>query len=185
MIPLGLEWGCQTDLSLARHADILNLAIESGMHSISLGLESIVDANRRAVHKNFFSMAEVENMLKMLYEHGIEVQVNIIFGFDYDTPDIFDETVDFLVRNQVSTCLFSILVPIPGTPLYNQLLNENRLMDVRPPGNDNPLYVGFKPKQMTIEQLVAGYSRAKERFRRERRNPIYWLGSGNHTWTEA
>ena len=185
MIPLELEWGCQTDLSLSNHADLVDLAIKSGMRSVSLGLESIVEKNRNAVRKSFFAMDEAEDLLQTLYEREIEVQVNIMFGFDHDTPDVFDETVDFLVRNHVGTALFSILLPIPGTPIHKQLLTENRLIDDRLPGSGDHLYVGFIPKHMTVERLVEGYLHAQQRFQHERKDPVLWLGKNNHIWSES
>lgn len=183
MVPLELEWSCQTDLNLARHPDLVELAIQSGMRSVSFGLESVSEANRGAARKNFFSTAEAEELLQLLYERGVETQINIIFGFDADTPDIFDKTVDFLIRNHVSRFFPSILFPIPGTAVYKQLLQENRLLSTTPPGIEDPLYVGFIPGQLTSEQLVAGYQHAQERFARERRLPVYWLGEEKHIWT--
>lgn len=185
MLPLQLEWSCQTDLNLARHPDLLELAIEAGMRSVSFGLESIVKDNRDLVSKSFFAMAEAEALLQCLRERGVEVQINVIFGLDHDTPDVFDKTVDFLIRNHVSRFFPSILFPIPGTPIYKQLHRENRLLESHPPGIEDPLYVGFVPKRMTAEQLIEGYLHAQERFKQERGDTAYWLGEDNHIWTES
>lgn len=185
LVPLELEWSCQTDLNLARHPDLVELAIESGMRSVSFGLESIVEQNRDAVRKGFFTMTQVEELLQRLHEEGVEVQVNVIFGFDHDTPDVFDETVDFLIRNHVSRFFPSILFPIPGTSIYEQLSGEGRLLDARPPGIEDPLYVGYIPKHLSAQQLVGGYLHVQERFRLERRDPVFWLGENNHIWTES
>lgn len=185
LTPLELEWSCQTDLNLARHPDLVELAIESGMRSVSFGLESIVEQNRDAVRKGFFAMTEVEDLLQRLYEKGVEVQVNVIFGFDHDTPDVFDETVEFLIRNNVSRFFPSILFPIPGTSIYEQLSREGRLLDARPPGIEDPLHVGYTPKHLSVQQLADGYLHVQKRFRSERRDPVFWLGENNHIWTES
>ena len=185
MLPLNLEWGCQTDLSLAHYPNLLELAVRAGMRSVSFGMESVVEENRGNVRKNFFSTVQAEEALQFLYEHGVEVQINVIFGLDHDTPDIFDKTVDFLVRNHVSRFFPSILFPIPGTPIYKELQAENRLLDLHPPGIEDPLYVGYSPKKMTKQELVEGYLYAQERFKKERVAPVYWLGEDKHIWTES
>ena len=184
MSPLGLEWACQTDLNLARHTDVAEAAVRAGLKSVSFGLESVRADNREDVSKSFFSLEEARELLLMLHEAGVETQVNIIFGFDHDTPDIFDETVEFLLGCNVSSFFASVLFPIPGTKLYTRLKEEGRLVEERPPGIEDPTYVGFLPKQMTAEQLVNGFTRAQSRFYRERLpNSVYWLGAENHIWT--
>ena len=183
MLPLDLEWGCQTDLNLARHPDLVELAVNAGMRFIALGLESIEEANREAVHKSFFTTTEADELLQLLHERGVETQVNIIFGFDADTPDIFDKTVNFLIRGHVSRFVPDILFPVPGTPVYQQLLEENRLINVRPPGVEEPLYVGYTPKQLTAEGLVSGCLHAQRRFEQEKSSPVFWLGEEKHIWT--
>ena len=35
-------------------------------------------------------------IIQRIHAHGIAVQAGIVFGFDSDTPAIFDETLDFL-----------------------------------------------------------------------------------------
>ena len=184
MSPLGLEWACQTDLNLARHTDVAEAAVRAGLKSVSFGLESVRADNREDVSKSFFSLEEARELLLMLHEAGVETQVNIIFGFDHDTPDIFDETVEFLLGCNVSSFFASVLFPIPGTKLYTRLKEEGRLVEERPPGIEDPTYVGFLPKQMTAEQLVNGFTRAQSRFYRERLpNSVYWLGAENLIWT--
>lgn len=185
MIPLELEWSCQTDLNLARHPSLLELAVKSGMRSVSFGLESVLEENREAIGKDFFTTDEAENVLLYLYENGIETQVNMIFGFDQDTTDVFERAVDFLIRNKVSRFFPSILYPIPGTPIYEQFLKENRLLDTHPPGIEDPLYVGYIPKNMSAQELVQGYQYVFDYFYRERKEPVYWLGEENHIWTES
>ncbi|HEX2095586.1 MAG TPA: radical SAM protein [Longimicrobiaceae bacterium] len=179
---LEIEWSCQTDLNLSRHREVAEMAVRAGMKSVSFGLESIEVENLESARKRFFSIPEAEELLHFLHGNGVETQVNIIFGFDGDTPEVFDRTVDFVLRNRVSLFFPSILFPIPGTPVYEQLLKENRIIDLHPPGDLDPLVVNFIPKHLTAEQLVSGFLHAKERFYRERRDPVFWLEAENNIW---
>lgn len=173
----GIEWACQTDFNLARHPELLELALASGMRTVSFGLESVREANRDWTEKTFFTVPEAEELLGKLYDAGVETQVNVIFGFDHDDEGIFDETFDFLVRTKVSRFFGSILYPIPGTPIYEQYKAEGRLLGDRAPAINDKLVVWFEPRNLTPEQLVDGYVDLERRFAElpgSERN--YWLG---------
>ena len=177
LIGQGFEWACQTDLSLARHPDLLEVALASGMRIASFGIESVRQANREWTEKTFFRMADAEDLLLRLHAEGVETQANIIFGFDNDDPEIFEETLQFLTRTKVSRFFPSILYPIPGTRLHQQLRSENRLLSDSAPGVGDPLLVWFEPKNMTRAQLVDGYLWTKRRFDElPDGDRGYWLG---------
>ncbi|MEE4596113.1 radical SAM protein [Streptomyces sp. DSM 41524] len=173
----GIEWACQTDFNLARHPDLLEVALESGMRVASFGMESVREDNRKWTEKTFFTIPEAEDLLVRLHEAGVETQVNVIFGFDYDDPDVFEETFALLERTHVSRFFPSILYPIPGTPLYEQLRAEDRLLNDHAPGIDDPLLVWFKPKHLTPDQLVEGYLDLEQQFAQlPTDDKNYWLG---------
>jgi radical SAM superfamily enzyme YgiQ (UPF0313 family) len=177
LVDEGIEWACQTDFNLARHPDVVDLAIKSGMRTVSFGIESVREANREWTEKTFFTIPEAEDLLLRLHDAGIETQVNVIFGFDYDDPEVFDETFDLLVRTKVSRFFPSVLYPIPGTPLYDQFKAEGRLLADHAPSISDKLLVWFEPKNMSKEELVQGYLDVEQRFENlpsEGRN--YWLG---------
>jgi radical SAM superfamily enzyme YgiQ (UPF0313 family) len=177
LVDEGIEWACQTDFNLARHPDLVEVALASGMRMVSFGLESVREANRDWTEKTFFTIPEAVDLLLRLHEAGIETQVNVIFGFDHDDPDIFEETFDLLRRAKVSRFFPSILYPIPATPLYEQLRAEGRLLGDHPPGISDPLLVWFQPKNLTPEQLVEGYLDVQRRFEvLPDNNRNYWLG---------
>ncbi len=176
----GIEWSCQTDLNLARHPDLVELAVAAGLRAVSFGMESVREDNRKWLEKTFFTIPESEELLLRLHDLGVETAVNVIFGFDYDDPDVFDETFDLLVRTKASRFFPSILYPIAGTPLHAQLESEGRILtdpvatDISP-----PLEVWFRPKHMTAEQLVESYLAVDRRFQalpRGDRNS--WLDAG-------
>ncbi|MCK7483916.1 MAG: hypothetical protein M0C28_48195 [Candidatus Moduliflexus flocculans] len=52
---------------------------------------------------------------------GIFVLASMIFGFDEDTKDVFDETVKFLIKNKVHSVAFNVLTPYPGTKTFRKM----------------------------------------------------------------
>lgn len=175
--PEGITWACQTDFNVARHPDVLNLAVASGMRTVSFGLESVREANREWTEKTFFTIPEAKDVLLELYARGVETQVNVIFGFDHDDPDIFDETWEFLEQTKVSRFFPSILFPIPGTPLFDSIRSEGRLFAEHPPGIEDELQVLFEPKNMTSDELVHGFLDIRSKFEQaDHGHRQYWLG---------
>jgi radical SAM superfamily enzyme YgiQ (UPF0313 family) len=71
---------------------------------------------------------QLESALKKIKKMGILIHASMIFGFDNDKKEIFNESVRFLIKNRVSTASFNVLTPYPGTKVYEDLKNENRLI---------------------------------------------------------
>jgi radical SAM superfamily enzyme YgiQ (UPF0313 family) len=79
---------------------------------------------------------------------------SFMFGFDTDTKDVFDETLKMIKELEIDIVDFCILTPFPGTPVFNSLEKEGRLLT-----KDWPKYklnVVFLPKNMKPEELILG-----------------------------
>jgi radical SAM superfamily enzyme YgiQ (UPF0313 family) len=78
-----------------------------------------------------------------------------IFGFDTDTTNIFQHTLHAIELLNIDVADFCILTPFPGTPLFNRLQQNNRLLTT-----DWSKYtlknVVFNPKHMTPGELQQG-----------------------------
>ena len=89
-----------------------------------------------------------------------------MFGYDEDDLHTIDETVKFAIRNKLFFAAFNHLVPFPGTPLYERLKNEGRLL--YPEWWLDPNYkfgdVVFLPKKMSPEELSVWCLKARKRF---------------------
>ena len=66
-------------------------------------------------------------MIKRVHKHGMAIQGGIIFGFDQDTPDIFDATLEKMYEWELDAVEVNILTPYPGTPLFDRLEREERI----------------------------------------------------------
>ena len=91
------------------------------------------------------------------------VNASIVFGFDHDTPDIFERTVNWLIDQKVETMTAHILTPYPGTRLYARFHKEKRIIDYNF-DHYNTSYAVFKPRHMTAGDLELGYKMAYKKF---------------------
>jgi radical SAM superfamily enzyme YgiQ (UPF0313 family) len=126
--PLNIKWMSQADIKIADE-DILDLAVESGMAGIFLGLESIsentlgdgVGRVKQRMRPNY------ENAIKRLHDHNVNVMGALIFGFDHESEDSYAETVEWAIQNKLDIGQFTVLTPLPGTDLSERMKREGRI----------------------------------------------------------
>jgi radical SAM superfamily enzyme YgiQ (UPF0313 family) len=93
--------------------------------------------------------------IKKIHDHGMIVHGNFIFRFDTDCRDIFDKTVEMIYDWEIDLCLFNVLTPFPGTPLFDRLEMEGRILTKDWAKYDLETAV-FQPKHMSPQELEKG-----------------------------
>ena len=163
MKELNKKFDCCGNINiLAEDGEFLKLASEAGCRLIQVGFESISQKSIDTISKNN-KVKNYEKAVKKIEDYGIMVMGLFMFGFDTDTPDIFDKTLDAIYKWKLDRARFSILTPFPGTPLYNKLEAENRIL-TRNWSKYNIQKVVFKPKSMSMDQLSNGIKELVEEF---------------------
>ena len=161
--PLGRHWYSQADLTIARDAELLEVAAESGCKGLFVGLESLSNENLLKAGKEFCLAESYPQGIEILHRAGIGVEAGIIFGFDEDGPEVFDRTLKFLKESRIEIAQITPLTPLPGTPLYHQLEREGRIL-TKDWGYYDFFHVVFQPKRMTPEELQTGTDEVVRRF---------------------
>lgn len=163
LIPLKLRWVGQASLNLAKDEELLNLAAESGCAVLFMGIESISESNLNAIGKFFFKVEEISDLISKIHKKGIIIHASIIFGMDDDGPDVFQKTVDFLIKEKIAYAEFFLLTPLPGTELRQKLEKEGRIFDYDWSHYDC-FHVVFRPLKMSEETLEKGLWDAYKKF---------------------
>jgi radical SAM superfamily enzyme YgiQ (UPF0313 family) len=86
-----------------------------------------------------------------------------IFGADHDTRATFSQTVRFAKAHHIESAQFMILVPLPGTSVFEEMDREGRLL-VRDWSLYDAHHVVFQPKNMSTFELQAETIRVFCRF---------------------
>ena len=102
-------------------------------------------------------------MINRVHRHGMTIQGGIIFGFDEDKPDIFDTTLETIKDWNLDVLEINILTPYPGTPLFNRLEKDGRIL-TRDWSRYNQVDVVFQPKNMTVDELIEGTRKVAKEF---------------------
>lgn len=138
---------------LGRDSELLRLSDKAGCVAWLVGLESISQSSLEEVRKYTNIVKEYKHSIKLIHDHNLEVIANFMFGFDHDTPDTLYKTVDVIKECEIDTPDIMILTPLPGTPLFDRLDEEGRILT-----RDWSRYtfedVVFRPKQMEPQELL-------------------------------
>ena len=137
---------------LGRDDELLRLASEAGCIGWLIGFESVCQKSLDSVGKKSNRVSEYLSSVKKIHDYGMIIEASFVFGFDYDTTDIFDKTDEFVRKSEVEIPFALILTPYPGTALYQRLENEGRIL-TKDWAKYNGIHVVFRPKNMTAEEL--------------------------------
>lgn len=157
-------WSSQATVHAAQDDELLDAAARSGCKQLFLGLESVSPSSMKEVRKGFNRVEEYARIVARIHAHGIAVQAGIVFGFDHDTPAIFEETLDFLEATGIQNATFNILTPYPGTPLFRRLHAQGRILTRDWRKYNGRTDVVFRPMHMSQDELLAGFRYANQRF---------------------
>jgi len=95
---------------------------ELGVSWIWMGLES-PQSSYSKLHGT-----DIGRLTRELREHGIRVQGSTIIGLEHHTPDNIAEEIECAVNYETDFHQFMLYTPVPGTPLYQQIAAEGRLL---------------------------------------------------------
>ncbi|HUJ53976.1 MAG TPA: radical SAM protein [Steroidobacteraceae bacterium] len=155
LVPLGVQWyGLATSL-LARDRELLELCARSGCRGLLIGLESISRQGLREVHKGFQDPGDFRELIALFHRYGIAIQGCFVFGFDDDTPEVFQRTAEFAVDARIDLPRFAVLTPFPATPLFHRYERDGRLLTRNWELYDGQ-HVVFQPQRMSATALMRG-----------------------------
>jgi radical SAM superfamily enzyme YgiQ (UPF0313 family) len=155
------------EMTLSRLADVelLDALARGGVKWLVVGIETL-DLHLRK-HGAVDLGSTFRTVMDRIHERGMLVQGNFICGLDTDGPDSFERIYRYYERSTLDAIMMGILTPYPHTPLYGQLQAEGRIFDTDWENYDCH-HVVFRPKRMTVDQLIDGYLQLYRSVRQHR-----------------
>jgi radical SAM superfamily enzyme YgiQ (UPF0313 family) len=157
-----LKWSAQVRCETARRQDLVKLMARAGCTRVYVGFESICDESLNGLNKQQ-TKADVINAVETFHRHGISVHGMFILGTDNDPPGLAEETVRFCKRYRIDSVQFLLLTPFPGTPLFSQMVSENRLLHRRWSYYD-AMHTVIQPKTGTAADVQSQMMQAFDDF---------------------
>jgi radical SAM superfamily enzyme YgiQ (UPF0313 family) len=154
--PLDKLWSAAVTLDVTDEPDLIREMALAGCNGVFIGFESLTDSNLIHARKRTPKSEDYSRRVRILHEHGIQVNGSFVVGFDGDTKESFPRLADWIEENRMECATFHILTPYPGTPLFRQMEAEGRLLHRNWDIYDTA-HVVFRPKRMSPEELLLGY----------------------------
>ncbi|MCI4445522.1 MAG: radical SAM protein [Candidatus Aminicenantes bacterium] len=157
-----MTWSTQVRVDVAKDRELVRLMADSGCHTLYIGFESINPATLKAYNKKQ-GLEDIVTCIRTLKDYGLHIHGMFVLGADPDTVETIRRTAEFAAKYRIDTVQFMILTPLPGTPLYDQLVEDKRLLHTDWSKYDAH-HVVFKPGLMTPATLQVETFRAMAKF---------------------
>jgi radical SAM superfamily enzyme YgiQ (UPF0313 family) len=161
--PLKVRWYAQASTRFILDDGLFDHALRSGLNALFVGVESVEPESRKTMRKSPPSIELCEKAIRRCRDAGVSFHASLIFGRDEDSPHVFDRTLEFLTRNSVPSISPCILTPYPGTPVFDRLTREGRILHHNWSYYDHT-NVCFQPKTMNPEELAEKYLDFRDKF---------------------
>jgi len=146
-----LQWDCRTrvdriskeDLAVLRDANcqLIHFGVESGSQKMLNLMKkgTTVEQNARAI--------------KWAKDAGISVAISVVVGYPGETPELMQETLDFMYKTRPDYVYMCVAIPYPGTEMYDYLKELGWEMSPRWDRYDEQTVV-FKNPLLSPEQIM-------------------------------
>ncbi len=160
LAPLRLKWFTETDVSVADDPELLDLMAEAGCRQVLIGLESPAASALEGMEMraNFKARraARYTEAVRRIQARGITVNGCFILDLDGHGPEVFAHLLDYARSVPLYDVQITILTPFPGTPLYDRLLAEGRIIEPERWDLCTLFDVNYVPKKMSVDELRGG-----------------------------
>lgn len=164
LTPLKRNWVAESTWHIAFDDEILSLARASGCVGLFIGFDSInPQISMRKVPADADNEKRYIQAIQNIQRKGIAVVAAFVFGLDNDEASVFERSLQVALRGGANLVNFSTLVPYPGTPVFNRLVQEERITDWDWSHYISP-HVCFEPKNMSAQELKEGTLWAQKEF---------------------
>ncbi|MDR1497795.1 MAG: B12-binding domain-containing radical SAM protein [Puniceicoccales bacterium] len=143
--------------------DLIEKAADAGLRSVFIGFETFSPENLKQSNKKQNLERDYTKVVRRLHDLGIMINGSFVFGLDNDDKDVFRRAVDWGVQNGITTATYHLLTPYPGTPLYQCLEQEGRILTKNWDLYDTR-HIVYRTQNLSADELEQGYKQAYREF---------------------
>jgi len=163
-----VKWFAETDLSVHEDEELLRVMRDSGCAEVLIGFESPtlsgldgLEMKNNWKRKHWSRYIEV---VQRIQGNGIRVNGCFILGLDGHGPDIFDAVYDFAEQAELYDVQITYQTPFPGTPLYERLLRDGRMLYPGAWERCTLFDLNYQPTPMSVSELEQGFHALADRL---------------------
>jgi len=115
-VPQRVKWFATTRVNIATE-ELLRTMKEAGAFRVGFGVETGNREILKRSQKNI-DLNRAEELVAFAKKCGLETEVYFILGHPYETLETINDTINFAVKLNGDLTSFGIMVPYPGTKIY-------------------------------------------------------------------
>ncbi len=123
-----LVFACEATLNIAQRSEVLRRMRDARFTQVFLGVETPDVESLRTIGKTQNLRTPILESIAVLNEHGLEAVAGIIMGLDGDDVDTGRRVLEFIEASRIPMLTINLLHALPGTPLWDRLRQEGRLL---------------------------------------------------------
>ncbi|MHB8173406.1 MAG: B12-binding domain-containing radical SAM protein, partial [Nitrospirota bacterium] len=159
---LKFNWSAQVRSDAASDPELLDLMKRSGCENVFIGFESVNEKTLQLFNKKQ-GVEDIVRAVQAFHARGIRIHGMFVLGSDTDDITTIRDTQIFARKMDIESVQFMILTPLPGTPVYEELKTQGRILH-----NDwsryDAHYAVFRPELMSPSELQRETFKAMAKF---------------------
>jgi len=122
-----VQWSAQVRTDIAKDLELVELMAKAGCFSVYIGFESI-NPKTLALYNKGQGIEDIDNSIRLLKKHSINIHGMFVLGSDTDDIQTIRNTGRYAKRLDIDSIQFMMLTPLPGTPVFEELKDQGRLI---------------------------------------------------------
>lgn len=138
LLPALIEWRRQTNpifsfstqvsINLVDDEEMMDMMLEAGFRHLFIGIETDNEDSLKLTGKSQNLRRNILDSISVLHRKGFIVVGGFIVGFDTDSLATFNNQTDLIQNSGVMLATLNMLKAPPGTPLFERMQTEGRLI---------------------------------------------------------
>lgn len=119
----GITWTAAGRVSTLLDGDLIRKIKRSGCVFMNLGIETGSQRINNIMRKGT-TLEMAEKCCALLRRHGVRYANTFIIGHETETEGTVEETIRFANKLNANVSLFGLLLPLPGTPIFEKYYKD-------------------------------------------------------------
>jgi radical SAM superfamily enzyme YgiQ (UPF0313 family) len=169
-------WNVQTraDTALTANESDWKLMRDSGLRVVKLGVDGGNEYTLNKIQKGY-RMEDAENAVKLLKKAGIEVHINMIIGWPWETKKEAYGVIKWVKRLKPNQAQFSLIEPFIGTPIFQEAIDNKWFVNAPQDWDKYDMKTPILQGEMSAKEIAKLHRDAWKMFYLNPRFIIYQL----------
>jgi 3-oxoacyl-[acyl-carrier-protein] synthase II len=168
LAPLGKKYFVASTMALNIDPDFLDLAARAGVKNFYCTM-NVDPLSIKALAGEKTEQQRLCDLVTMCEDRDIRFFGSCGLGRDWDDTSIADRILTLFDRAGIHTAEFFLFTPYPGSPQWDRLIRQDRIIDYRW-AHYNGAHVVVKPYAMSVDDLYLQFVKVwNEFFRRQKK----------------